>query len=260
MAYNTIMYKKEDGIAVVTINRARHLNALNSEVIAELSDVFTKIESDEGIRVVIITGSGDKAFVAGSDISEMHPKTSITIREFQTANRKLLEKIEGLSKPVIASINGFATGGGCELAMSCDLRIASENAKFGQPEINLGIIPGAGGTQRLTRLVGRAKAAELIYTGDLIDAREALSIGLVNKVVPPQDLKNESRAMAQKLLTKSKVSLSLAKFAINSEAKVGLSYGLDIEMQCFALCFATEDQKEGMSAFLEKRQPQFKGK
>jgi len=260
MTYNTILYEKEDGIGIITLKRPEELNALNSEVFTDLIALFNEIEADDEVKVIIITGSGDKAFVAGSDIREMQPKTNITIREFQTANRMLLEKIERLPKPVIAAINGFATGGGCELAMSCDLRIAAENAKFGQPEINLGIIPGAGGTQRLTRLVGVTRAKELIYTGDLIDAKEALSIGLANKVVPQKDLMAEAKAMAHKLLTKSSVALSLAKFAINSGADVGLSYGLDIEMQCFALCFATEDQKEGMSAFLEKRKPRFGGK
>jgi len=172
----------------------------------------------------------------------------------------MLEKIERLPKPVIAAVNGFALGGGCELAMSCDLRIAAENARFGQPEINLGIIPGAGGTQRLTRLVGMTKAKELILTGDIIDAGTALSIGLVNKVVPQYDLMSEAKALAQKLLTKSSAALSLAKTAINGGWQMPLSSALDLEMQCFSLCFATEDQKEGMSAFIEKRKPDFKGK
>jgi len=165
-----------------------------------------------------------------------------------------------LSKPVIAAVNGFALGGGCELAMCCDLRVASENAKFGQPEINLGIIPGAGGTQRLSRLVGMTKAKELIYTGDMIDANTAFTLGLVNKVVPPDKLMAEAKELARKLLSKSSVALSLAKKAATSGAEMDLSSGLDLEEQCFALCFATEDQKEGMTAFLQKRKPEFKGK
>jgi len=260
VTYNTLLYEKEDGIGIITINRPEELNAQNSEMLAELTALLTDVEVDNEVRVIIITGSGDKAFIAGSDVREMLPKTSITIREFHIANRMLLEKLERLPKPVIAAVNGFALGGGCELAMSCDLRIAAENARFGQPEINLGIIPGAGGTQRLVRLVGMTKAKELIYTGDLIDAKTALSIGLVNKVVPQSDLMSEAKAMAQKLLTKSSAALSLAKAAINAGWQMNLPSGLDLEMQCFSLCFATEDQKEGMSAFIEKRKPHFKGR
>ena len=260
MTYSTLLYEKEDGIGIITINRPEELNAQNSEMLAELTALLTDIEVDNEVRVIIITGSGDKAFIAGSDVREMLSKTSITIREFHIANRILLEKLERLPKPVIAAVNGFALGGGCELAMSCDLRIAAENARFGQPEINLGIIPGAGGTQRLVRLVGMTKAKELIYTGDLIDAKTALSIGLVNKVVPQSDLMSEAKAMAQQLLTKSSAALSLAKAAINAGWQMNLPSGLDLEMQCFSLCFATEDQKEGMSAFIEKRKPHFKGR
>lgn len=260
MTYNTLLYEKEDGIGIITVNRPKEFNAQNSEMLAELTALLTDIEADDEVRVIIITGSGDKAFIAGSDVKEMLPETSITIRKFHAANRLLLEKLEKLPKPVIAAINGFALGGGCELAMSCDLRIAAENARLGQPEINLGIIPGAGGTQRLTRLVGMARAKELIYTGDLIDAKTAFNIGLVNKVVPQNDLMSEAKVLAQKLLTKSSVALSLAKSAINGGWQTTLSSGLDLEMQCFALCFATEDQKEGMSAFIEKRKPHFKGR
>ncbi len=228
MTYNTLLYEKEDGIGIVTVNRPKELNAQNSEMLAELTALLTDIEVDNEVGVIIITGSGDKAFIAGTDVKEMLPKTSITIREFHAANRLLLEKLERLPKPVIAAVNGFALGGGCELAMSCDLRIAAENARFGQPEINLGIIPGAGGTQRLTRLVGMAKAKELIYTGDLIDAKTAFSIGLVNKVVPQNDLMSEAKALAQKLLTKSSIALSLAKAAINGGWQMALSSGLDL--------------------------------
>jgi len=260
MAYHTLLYATDNGIGIITINRPKELNAQNSKMLAELTALLTDIEMDDGVKVVIITGSGDKAFIAGSDVKEMQTKTSQSIREFHTANRIMLEKIERLPKPVIAAINGFALGGGCELAMSCDFRIAAENARFGQPEINLGIIPGAGGTQRLTRLVGMTKAKELILTGDIIDADTALNIGLVNKVVPQYDLMSEAKALAQKLLTKSSAALSLAKAAINCGWQMPLSSALDLEMQCFSLCFATEDHKEGMSAFIEKRKPDFKGK
>lgn len=260
MKYRFLLYNKEDGIAKVTINRPEALNALNTEAYAELSALFTNIEKDREVRVVIIAGSGKKSFVAGTDVAEMQSKTNVTIREIQTLVREVLEKIEKLPRPVIAAINGFALGGGLELAMACDLRIASENARLGQPEINLGIIPGGGGTQRLTRLVGIAKAKELVYTGDMVDANTAHNIGLVNKVVPPDDLMAEVERIAQKIAEKGGVALSLAKAAISGGSNMDLSSGLDLEMQCFALCFATEDQKEGMSAFMDKRKPQFKGR
>lgn len=260
MAYNTLLYEKESGLGIITLNRPKDLNALNSELLGELCRLLDEIAADEATRVVIVTGGGDKAFVAGSDVKEMQPKTSLTIRDFVLANRLALEKIERLPKPVIAAINGYALGGGCELAMSCDLRIASDNARFGQPEINLGIIPGAGGTQRLTRLIGMAKAKELIFTGDMIDAATALSLGLVNKVVPQVSLMAEAKALGSKLASKSGAALALAKAAVNSAWQTTLATGLDMEMQNFSLSFATEDQKEGMSAFIEKRKPQFKGK
>jgi enoyl-CoA hydratase len=257
--YEFLQYAKEDGIGTVTVNRPAALNALNERVCTELNDVFQQIETDPDVRVVIITGSG-KAFVAGADVGEMHPQSSVQISNFVAVMRRTGERIYSLSKPVIGAINGFALGGGCELAMCCDLRIASEGARFGQPEMNLGIIPGFGGTQRLARLVGVARAKELIYTGDMIDARTALAMGLVNKVVPPENLMSEARTLAQKMLSKSSVALSLAKKAINGGLEANLATGLDLEGECFALCFATEDQKEGMAAFMEKRKAQFKGK
>ena len=260
MSYKNLLYEKEDGIGIVTINRPEVLNALSSEVFAELYDLFNKIEDDPDVRVVILTGGGDKAFVAGADIDDMQPRSSIGVISFQTAGRKAMDVIYNLSKPVIAAINGYAFGGGCELATWCDLRIASEKARFGQLEINLGIIPGGGGTQRLTRLVGMTKAKELIFTGDVIDADTALSIGLINKVVPAESLIDEAKQMAQKILSKSGIALYYAKKAINSGADMSLPAALDFEERCFALCFATEDQKEGMKAFLEKRSPEFKNK
>lgn len=260
MAYKTLLYEKEGGIGIVTINRPASLNALNSEVYTELYELFEEIENDAGVRVVILTGSGEKAFVAGSDIVEMQPQNSIGINSFVAKARLASDRIYTLGKPVIAAVNGYALGGGCELSMCCDLRIASEKARFGQPEINLAVIPGAGGTQRLTRLIGLTKAKELLYTGDMIDASTALSLGLVNKVVPPDRLMAEARELAAKLLAKSGRTLALLKKAATSGANMSLPDGLDLEAQCFALCFATEDQKEGMKAFMEKRKPEYKNR
>ncbi len=260
MKYQSLLYRKEEGIGIVTINRPESLNALNGEVYTELSELFQEIENDPEVRVVILTGSGEKAFVAGADIAEMQPQSSVEIRSFIDKGRRASDRIYTLKKPVIAAVNGFALGGGLELAMCCDLRVASEKAKFGQPEINLGIIPGAGGTQRLTRLIGMTRAKELIYTGDVIDANTAFTMGLVNKVVPPENLMAEAKELARKLLSKSSIALALAKKAITTGAGTDLSSGLDLEAECFALGFATEDQKEGMAAFLQKRKPEFKGK
>jgi enoyl-CoA hydratase len=260
VAYNTLLYEKEDGIGIVTINRPASLNALNGEVYTELYELFQEIENDAEVRVVILTGSGEKAFVAGSDITEMQPQNSMEINSFVEKARMASDRIYTLSKPVIVAINGYALGGGCELTMCCDLRIASDNARFGQPEINLGVIPGAGGTQRLTRLIGITRAKELLYTGDMIDANTALNIGLVNKVVSPDSLMTEAKELARKLLTKSGRILSLMKAAATSGVGMSLPDALDLEAQCFSLCFATEDQKEGMKAFMEKRKPEFRNR
>ena len=260
MDYQYLLYTKEDGIGTVTINRREAMNALNSQVLDEIFFKFQEIGESPDVRVVILTGQGQKAFSAGDDIFEIAPLGPVDMRTTIGKLRKSLDAVYGLNKPVIAAINGFALGGGCELAMCCDLRIAADTAKFSQPEINLGLIPGAGGTQRLSRLVGMAKAKELIYLGDMIDAQTALSMGLVNRVVPAGSLMDETTAVARKLLSKSSITLALAKEAITKGAEMSLTSGLDYEAQCFDVCFATQDMKEGTGAFMAKRKPDFKGK
>ena len=260
MDYKYLLLTKEDGIGIVTINRPQVLNALNFEGFSELNEMFTEIENDPEIRVVIITGAGDKAFAAGVDILEIKDKNSVDINPFIVIARWAGDRIYNLSKPVIAAINGYALGGGNELALACDLRIASEKAQFGQPEINVGVVPGGGAIPRLTQLVGMTRAKEIVYTGEVIDARSALQMGLINKVVPPEKLMEEAKALARKLLSKSSVALSYAKKAFNTGADMGLTAALDLDESYFARCFATEDQKEGMQAFTEKRKPEFKNK
>jgi enoyl-CoA hydratase len=257
--YDNLLLTIENGIGIVTINRPRELNTLNIEVFRELNTVLTEIENDPDIRVVILTGAG-KAFVAGVDIKEMKDNDSVSIKTFLKIAREAGDRIYNLSKPVIAAINGYAFGGGNELALACDLRIAAENAQFGQQEINLGIIPGGGAISRLSRLVGMTKAKEIVYTGDIIDARTAYEIGFINKVVPPEKLMEEARALASKLSSKSAVALAYAKKAFNTGADMSLANALDLDESYFARCFATADQKEGMNAFLEKRKPEFKNR
>jgi enoyl-CoA hydratase len=258
--YQTILYEKSNGIAKVTLNRPDKLNALNSTVYKELYDVFEAIEDDPEVRVVVLTGSGEKAFAAGSDVAEMQNMNTLDIQKFMAVIRKASDQIYNLTKPTIAAVHGYALGGGCELSMCCDLRIASEKARFGQPEINLGLIPGASGTQRLPRLIGAAKAKEMIFMGDPIDAATALNLGLVNKVVPPEKLMEEAMAWATKIAGKSGPVLAMAKDAINNGTDTDIDTGLDIEAKCDALCFATYDRKEGMDAFIEKRKAAFKNK
>jgi len=260
VTYQTLLYEKKDGIGIVTLNRPDKLNALNSTVYKELYDVFVSIEDDPEVRVVILTGSGDRAFAAGSDVAEMQNMNTLDIQKFMATIRKASDFIYNLTKPTIAAIHGYALGGGCELSMCCDLRICSEKAKFGQPEINLGLIPGASGTQRLPRLIGAAKAKEMIYIGDNIDAATALNLGLVNKVVPPDKLMEEAKVWAAKMAGKSGPVLAMAKSAINNGLDADIDTGLEIEAKCDALCFATYDRKEGMDAFLEKRKAVFKNK
>jgi enoyl-CoA hydratase len=260
MGYETILLEQEGSIGILKLNRPQALNALNSKVISELISALGEIEKELMPKVLIITGAGEKAFVAGTDIIEMEKLSSFEARGFADDARKAIDKVAGLNRPVIAAINGFALGGGCELAMACDIRIASEKAKLGQPETGLGIIPGSGGTQRLPRLVGPSKAKQLVFTGELIDAKTALEIGLVDKVVPPDLLMEETKKMAVTIAGKPRVALALAKSAINRGLDMDLQDGLSYEIECFAQCFATQDQKEGMRAFSEKRKPNYRDK
>lgn len=260
MAYENINYIVENGIATIAINRPKALNALNLATLTELKDVVEKIAVDKAIQVVIITGAGEKSFVAGADIVEMSTKNAVEGRVWGQVGQNIFTEIENLPQPVIAAVNGFALGGGCELACACDIRYASENAKFGQPEVGLGITPGFGGTQRLTRVVGRGHAKELIYTANIIDAQEALRIGLVNKVVPQAELMDAVMKVAKTITKKAPVAVQLAKAAINRGINCDVVTGISYEAEVFGLCFATADQKEGMKAFIEKRKPTFEGK
>jgi len=257
---NLLLEIDSDGIGTVVINRPKALNALNAATIVELDKVFDDFATNNAVKVIIITGSGEKSFVAGADILEMKDKTAIEGRQLAQFAQAIFNKIENIAKPVIAAINGYALGGGCELAMACDIRIASEKAKFGQPEVSLGIPPGFGGTQRLARLVGKGRAKELLFTGDMIDAAEAYRIGLANQVVAPAELMDKAKAMAHKIISRAPIAVEVCKSAINKGLDVDLSSGIAYEAEVFGLCFATEDQKEGMTAFVEKRKAIFTGK
>lgn len=258
--FQYILYevRSEKGYALISINRPEVMNALNMEVRKEILRVLDLAEIDDSVRALVLTGVGDKAFSAGADIKMFQTMTPFAVREYLKITNGASNRLENFPKPVIAAVNGYAIGGGLELAMSCDIIIASENAKFGQGEINVGIIPGVGGTQRLPRLVGVKKAKEMIFTGDLIDAKTSQEIGLVNAVVPKTELMNSVEALVAKLVSKSPLVLRLAKDALNRSV-AGLNDGLDYESTLFALCFASSDQKEGANAFLEKRKPNFKG-
>jgi len=258
--YENILFGKENGIGIVTINRPKVLNALNAATILELDRLFDEIARDDSIHVVIVTGSGEKAFVAGADIAEMASMSAIEGRNWGKLAQAVFNKLENLPQPVIAAVNGFALGGGCELAMACDIRIASEKAKFGQPEVSLGITPGFAGTQRLPRLVGKGRAKELLFSGGMIDAAEAHRIGLANKVVTPEELIAAARDMAGIIMSRGPVAVRLCKAAVNEGLDMDLESGVAYEAEVFGLCFATADQKEGMSAFLEKRKANFVGK
>lgn len=257
--FNTIDFIIDEHIAVITINRPRFLNALNTEVLRELSEVIDLIDKDSSIRVVIVTGAGEKAFVAGADISEMQTKDVIEAREFSSLGNMIFLKMENLRMPVIAAVNGFALGGGCELAMACDIRIAGNRAKFGQPEVGLGIMAGFGGSQRLARLVGKGMAKEILFTGEMIHAERAYEIGLVNRVVNSSEVLEEAKKMAQTIAAKSPLGVSFSKKAVNEGLNLDLERALSLEVELFGSIFSTKDRIEGISAFLEKRQPFFKG-
>ena len=255
---NNLLMDVEGEIAVVSINRPKALNALNTETVQEINECFKEIQNRKDIKVVILTGAGEKSFVAGADIAQMSNMTPKEAREMSLNAYEAFSRIENCPQVVIAAVNGFALGGGCEIAMSCDIRIAADTAKFGQPEVGLGIIPGFGGTQRLPRLVGKGRAKELIFTAETIDANEAYRIGLVNKVVPKEELMDTCKKMAQRILKNGSLAITLAKQAINLGVEMDLNSGIQLESNQFGLAFSSQDQKEGMNAFLEKRKAELK--
>ncbi len=260
MEVENAIYEKSDGMATITINRPKALNALNKQAVQEILSRLNDAEADETVKVIVITGTGDKAFCVGLDLKAVKGISAVNGMNLSLLGQELTKKIESLRKPVIAAINGYALGGGLELAISCDLRIASENAKVGQPELNVGLIPGWGGTQRLPRLVGRGIAKELIFTGKMIDAETAKQLGVLNKVVPPDQLKSVVKELAAELMTKPPIGIQLAKQLINSSIETDLTKGLVQEAQAFGVLASTEDFDEGVAAFIEKRKPQYKGK
>ena len=257
MTYTKLIIERQDNICTVRINNPAALNALNTTVLEELDDAFAAIGRDDAVDVVVLTGEG-RAFVAGADIAQMSAMNAAEGKAFGELGAAVFRRIELLPKPVIAAVNGFALGGGCELAMACDIRLASAKAKFGQPEVGLGITPGFSGTQRLPRLVGLGKAKELIYTAEVISADEAARIGLVNRVVPPEALMDEALALARKIASKAPLAVRYAKQAVNRGCETDIETAISIEADLFGLCFSTDDQKEGMRAFLDKRPPEFK--
>jgi enoyl-CoA hydratase/carnithine racemase len=253
-------YDKKGQIAYVTLNRPKVMNALNKATISELRAAFEDARDDSAVRGVILTGAGDKAFAAGADIGEIANNTAVEAEEATRRGQGLTDLIENLGKPVIAAVNGFALGGGCELAIACTIRIASESAKFGQPEVKLGVMPGYGGTQRMPRLVGRGRALKLILSGDIIDAAEAYRIGLVDELVPNATLIERAETVLKKIIANAPLSIKYALEAVNKGLETSVAEGLLIEASLFAVCASTDDKKEGTSAFLEKRAPKFQGK
>jgi enoyl-CoA hydratase len=259
MSYENILFEIRDGVGILTFNRPKALNALNPATLDEVEDVLERAAGDDSIRVLVFTGAGEKAFVAGADINEFASMNPLSARLFAEKGQEIFFKIERLPKPVIACVNGFALGGGCEIAMSCDFIYASDKARFGQPEVNLGLIPGFGGTQRLSRLVGRAKAKELCMTAEMIDAMQAKELGLVAKVFPADRLLDETMKAARSLASKSAGVLRSIKKVIDSGADMDLKNGCALEAEAFGVCFGSQDMREGVAAFLEKRKPEFKG-
>lgn len=259
MEFKNTLYDKKNGIATITINRPQALNALNEETLREISSRLADARNDNDTKVIVITGAGDRAFCAGADLNVMKEATAYEGMHLSLVGQKLTLEIEEIEKPVIAAINGYALGGGLEVAMACDLRIASENAKLGQPEVNVGLIPGWGGTQRLPRFVGRGKAKELIFTGKSVDAKTAQNLGLVNKVVPLEQLKQTVQELASELMNKPPIAIEFTKQLINNSEEINLKTGLTNEAQAFGVLASTEDFKEGVEAFLAKRKPHYKG-
>jgi enoyl-CoA hydratase len=260
MKYKTINLRKEGGLATITLNRPDNLNALNGQAFCELGAVLDEAERDDGVKVVLLTG-GEHCFSAGFDLREINELAPLAqARRFLREAHGVFDRIEELEKPVVAAISGFALGGGCELALACDLRIAAENATFGQPEIKIGMIPGGGGTQRLPRLIGLTKAKELLYTGDHINAQEAYRIGLLNRVVASASLMDEAKGMALKIASQPQSALKAAKFAVNGGRNMDMQSAMAYEARCFDLLFSSEDQKEGVMAYMEKRKPVFKNR
>src|SRR5499433_3651115 len=255
-----LLYEKKNGIAYVTLNRPKVLNALNSATWHDLRAAFEDARDDETVRGAILTGAGDKAFIAGADISELATVSAVQAEQSSSYGQDVLNLIENLGKPVIAAINGFALGGGCETAMACSIRLATENAKFGQAEVKLGVLPGGGGTQRLPRLVGKGRALQLILSGEIISAQEAYRIGLVNEVVPAADLITRAEAILKQIFANAPIAVKFALEAVNKGMDTTQSEGFALEASYFGLCAGTEDKKEGTSAFLEKREPQFHGR
>jgi len=255
-----LLYEKKGAIAYVTLNRPKVLNALNQRTWEDLRAAFEDARDDAEVRGVILTGAGDKAFIAGADISELSHVTAIEAEKSSTYGQEVLNLIENLGKPVIAAINGFALGGGCEAAMACTIRVASEHAKFGQPEVTLGLIPGGGGTQRLPRLIGKGRALQIILSGEMISAQEAFRIGLVNEVVPAAELTTRAEAILKRIFSNAPVAIKYSLEAVNKGTETSQAEGLSLEASLFGLCAGTEDKKEGTSAFLEKRKPQFQGR
>ena len=260
MSFDNLLVERDDAVLTVTVNRPKVLNALNAQTLAELNRVMDEAAQDAAVRVVILTGAGEKSFVAGADINELAVMTPVEGREHARKGQRVFDHIERLGKPVIAAVNGFALGGGCELAMACTIRIAADHAKFGQPEINLGLIPGYAGSQRLPRLVGRGRAQELLLLGDMISADEAWRIGLVNRVVPAAQLLEEARTVAQALAQKAPVAARYILDAVAAGADMAFADAEDHEATLFGLVSATDDMREGTRAFLEKRKPVFSGK
>lgn len=260
LSYENLLLDVKETIATLTINRPSALNALNAATLTELHSCLRNLATMSEVQVVILTGAGERAFVAGADIAFMQRLSPREARAFALQGQEVLQLVETMPKPVIGAINGFALGGGCELAMACDFRLASENARFGQPEINLGIMPGFGGTQRLARLIGKGRAAELLFTGDMLEADEAHRIGLINRVVPSADLLSACCEIAAKITAKGQVAMEFCKEALNNGLEMDLERACHFEADLFALCFSTADQQEGMTAFLEKRAARFQGK